>query len=233
MMARRTMLRTGLGALTALFVAGCTQYPKYVYRFKMTIEIDTPDGVRSGYSVYEVTAQKHAKLLPEARARSRDVRGEAVAVDLPDGKTVFALLKTMNGLGDNSLAHLSMATLDPAYKNDWVVSARRIAVGDGIQSPAEVAPENYPMLVMFRNPADPASVVKVDQYDLVASFGAGYNLKAITVQVTDEPVTTGIEKRLGWLPQYYGKMLDGDTINRSQELANNLSKNSFQQGYSK
>jgi hypothetical protein len=53
------------------------------------------------------------------------------------------------------------------------------------------------------------------------------------VQVTDEPVTTGIEKRLGWLPQYYGKMLDGDTINRSQELANNLSKNSFQQGYSK
>lgn len=67
---------------------------------------------------------------------------------------------------------------------------------------------------------------------MAASFGAGYRLKAITVEISSGPVTTGIEKRLGWLPEYYDKMLDGDRLNRSTELANNLSQNSFQQGSS-
>jgi hypothetical protein len=52
------------------------------------------------------------------------------------------------------------------------------------------------MLVTFKDIADPTSVVLVDPDDLAASFGAGYRLKAITVQVTDKPVTVGIEKRL-------------------------------------
>ncbi len=39
----------------------------------------------------------------------------------------------------------------------------------------------------------------VDPDDFAASFGEGVSLKRITVQITDDPVTTGIEERLGWL----------------------------------
>ncbi|HBM06154.1 MAG TPA: hypothetical protein DD369_11230, partial [Erythrobacter sp.] len=57
----------------------------------------------------------------------------------------------------------------------------------------------YPMLVTFGDLDDPASVERVDPDDLAATFGEGVRLKRITVQITDDPVTSGIEQRLGWL----------------------------------
>ena len=120
-------------------------------------------------------------------------------VDLPDGRTLFALLKTVSASGHDNLAFMSMRALDPAFDYNLLESARRIAAGDGIRSPAEVDPADYPMLVTFRDIVDPTSVEKVDPGDLAASFGEVVSLKSITVEVTDEPVTRGIEKRLGWL----------------------------------
>ena len=78
-------------------------------------------------------------------------------------------------------------------------SAQRISSGDGIRSPADVAEGDYPMLVTFTDIDDPKSVQRVDPANLAASFGPGIRLKRITVEVTDDDVTTGIEKRLRWL----------------------------------
>ena len=58
---------------------------------------------------------------------------------------------------------------------------------------------SFPYLVRFRDLADPKSVEEVKPGDLAASFGKGYALKGLTIQMTDAPVTVGIEKRLGWL----------------------------------
>ncbi len=55
------------------------------------------------------------------------------------------------------------------------------------------------MLVRFRNIADPASVEKVYPENLAKSFGPGVRLKRATIEISTDPVTTGIEKRLGWL----------------------------------
>jgi len=54
----------------------------------------------------------------------------------------------------------------------------------------------YPMLVTFGDLDDPASVERVDPDDLAAIFGEGVALKRITVQLTDDPVTTGTRMRL-------------------------------------
>ena len=236
MMARRGVIGLLTGAATAM-LTGCGMIGGESYRFRMTVEVETPEGLRTGSSVYEVTAQNHVELLPDMRGRSRDVRGEAVAVDLPGGRTLFALLKTMGQSGDDNLAYLSMATLDPAYKNDWVESAARISSGDSIRSPAEVSPsrtysdfskgQNYPMLVTFTDIADPSSVKLVDPADLAASFGPGVKLKRITVEITDDPVTSGIEKRLGWLGDYFSKRLDGQRFGNGSSLANSLSSGAF------
>jgi hypothetical protein len=46
-------------------------------------------------------------------------------------------------------------------------------------------------------------VRRVDPNDLAASFGPGYRLNAITMTITDEPVTEGkVETVLGWLGKY-------------------------------
>lgn len=55
------------------------------------------------------------------------------------------------------------------------------------------------MLVTFGDLADPTTMAEVDPDDLTKTFGEAVSLKRITVQITDDPVTTGIEMRLGWL----------------------------------
>ena len=72
----------------------------------------------------------------------------------------------------------------------------------------------YPMLVTFGDLADPTSVAEVDPDDLAATFGEGVKLKRITVELTDDPVTTGIEERLGWLPKFSMADRNGNQIIR-------------------
>jgi hypothetical protein len=55
------------------------------------------------------------------------------------------------------------------------------------------------MLVRFRDLHDPASVERVDPSDLAASFGAGVKLERMSIEITDAPVTKGIEAVLPWL----------------------------------
>ena len=146
--------------LAALLLSACDLFAPLTdesYRFRMTVEVETPEGLRTGSSVYEVTAGNRTAILPEMADRHKGLRGEAVAVDLPGGHTLFALLKTDNAFRSD-LAHVSMAALDPAYNNDWVESADRIASGDWIVSPAEVEPEDYPILVTFGDIENPATV---------------------------------------------------------------------------
>jgi hypothetical protein len=54
-------------------------------------------------------------------------------------------------------------------------------------------------LVRFGDPNDPEAVERVDPNHLAASFGPGVSLKPATVEITGDPLTTGIEKKLPWL----------------------------------
>ena len=191
MISRRGLGGVLLGGCAMLVLGGCAEQSAYRFRFRLLVVVDTPYGERSGSGVYEVWANWS---LPGATSRIWGERGEAVAVDLPNGRTLFSLLKTGAIHGD--LASMSMATLDKKFNNSMVESAKSLssrAGGEGV-----VAPENYPMLVTFKDITNPASVERVDPADLEASFGKGYRLKSISVQITDDPVTVGIRKRLGW-----------------------------------
>ena len=210
-----------LGALlAALLLSACDLFAPLTdesYRFRMTVEVDTPEGLRTGAAVYEVTAGNRTALLPDMADRHKSLRGEAVAVDLPGGRTLFALLKTDNAFRTD-LGHISMAALDPAYNNDWVESADRISSGDGIVSPAEVEPEDYPILVTFGDMRNPSTVQRVDAADLAKAFGDGVNLTRVMVETTRDPITTGIGRRLKWLPRVY-ELLRGSEFN-SQVMPN-------------
>ena len=56
------------------------------------------------------------------------------------------------------------------------------------------------MLVTFGDINVPASVKLVDPKNLAASFGPGYRLKDMTLEITDEAMTEGrVESVLTWL----------------------------------
>lgn len=188
--------------LAASLLSGCGLLDTFTdaeYRFRMTVEVETPEGVKRGSSVYEITAGLRTKILPDARGSEVTSKGEAVAVDIAPGQTLFALLK--NGTPTGTMAELSMATLDPQFASHrkMVDTAEELQARDPGGFTAVVDPDFYPMLVTFGDLDDPTSVARVDPGDLAATFGQGVRLKRITVELTDVPVTTGIEERLAWL----------------------------------
>ena len=89
----RPWLRNVLAALAcagaALPLAGCTST---TIRYRLTLEVDTPEGVRTGSGVIEVKYVKLGQTLGASAEWKAEVRGEAVTVDLGERGTLFALL---------------------------------------------------------------------------------------------------------------------------------------------
>lgn len=189
-------------------------------RFRMTVEVETPEGVRTGSSVMELSAWNNSFSF-NGHERGRSFRGEAIPVDLPGDRTLFALVVTERP-ASFGIFDIALDALDPAYNNDWVESVERVHRREIPSDSAKVPPvrsmgltkvikpgvpirSNYPMLVTFQDIRSPSSVERVDPQNLPATFGAGYSLKAITVELTDEPLTEKIGQKLPWLNSYWDR----------------------------
>jgi hypothetical protein len=201
-MTRRCALRrlAAMSILLPLFACGEADTDDFAffytpYHYALKAEVETPAGIRSGSSVIEV----------KWSYRSFKVKGEAVAVDLPNGQTLFVLLRSPSSEDWASRADESMD-----FKPDTTTSEaywKRIADDRGIypvkrrRITAIENSDNYPYFVRFREIQDPTSVELINPDNLAATFGPGYRLKSLTVQFTDAPVTHGVEKRLPWLEE--------------------------------
>jgi hypothetical protein len=203
MMARRGVLGVLAGGAAAL-LSGCGRGERLKY--KMTVEVDTPEGVKSGYAVREVRfSAKSGTFFAEGSATWR-VRGEAVAVDLGGGKLLFALLVSQGRRESYAGNDIWDLLEDKPKARDGKLELWPSMPAMGGLPPDLKAEIILPMLVTFTDTNDPKSVQRVDPANLAASFGPGVSLKRIVVEVTDEAVTSGIEKRLGWLEGHQGSL---------------------------
>ena len=232
MMARRGALGVLAGGMAAL-LGGCGIFGKSIsYRYRLTVEVETPEGVRTGSSVIQVDLDEQSGL--EGSHLQLRMTGEAVAVDLPGGRTLFALL-------DGSPVAGIYATLEKSL--DWYAGAKALKNTDGVHSvPRTVANfrgeqvDVWPMLVTFGNLADPRTVKRVDPDNAAATLGEGMRVKRITVEMTDDDVTTGIEKRLPeqfwsmWSKSHNEEMKKNGGVMKNpffKSLPGQLSRNSF------
>lgn len=201
--ARRTMLCLFAGFVSILLV-GCGLVKSYEpFRYRLTVEVDTPQGVRTGSSVIEVTAGEVGTTLGGAGV---EVRGEAVSVDLPGGQTLIALLQGDHDPYEFAGRVMFLVTpfkggdkqegfgplLEAVRANRKVNVVPRMRPGYYDVDPPFSA---YPMLVRFRDIRDPRTMERVDPDNLAALFGPRVKLRRITVQVTDDPVTDNIKHR--------------------------------------
>ncbi len=185
------------------------------YRYRLTVEVDTPQGLKTGSSVIEVdTHRDQTNWNPQARGRRYRVRGEAAAVDLGEGRVLFALLRSEDSL--DWPAQILFLTTPYAVEAEDKFQATfecMLAREEAVELPPDLAAfissseaSAQPMLVTFRDLADPTSVERVDSENFAASFGEGFALRRITIQLTDDPVTGGIEERLEWLDRSRGSI---------------------------
>jgi len=190
-LSRRVFMLACAGLLT-----GCGDQ-EWQWNVKVTVNVDTPEGVRTGYSVVRVGVRKYSGLQRKFGYAygAGVIEGEAVVVDLGDGRYLFALV-----VAGNMAYRASEVVFDDLLPEEDAARYRKM---QRLRVRREVPREMYPLLVTFDDINDPKTVKRVDPDNLEATFGAGYRLKSITLEITDEPVTKGrVEKVLGWLGNY-------------------------------
>jgi hypothetical protein len=174
-----------------LGLAACGQ--SYSWNQKLTVQVNTPQGVKTGASVIGIKVSSGQVGLSQTSASYR-VTGEATVLEVAPGKYLFALLgeRSTNELATHTWADQLPRNADEAWTK--IETLREIR---------DVPRAEYPLLVTFTDINDPKSVkeVKPDKFSEV--FGAGYSLSAITLEITDEAVTGGsVEKLISWLNKY-------------------------------
>ena len=210
-----------IGVIALLFAAGAYAMnellPSGSWRYKITILVDTPEGIKSGFAVREVFARRNPKVTMETLSHV-SVKGEAVVVDLGKRGVLFGLMDT-NGSYD---VVFKTFPGPPGLTVEGIQYYRNLK---GVKAPSKVMPQ----LVRFKDLNDPLTVEAVDYRNLSASFGEGVALKEITVEMVDEPVTAQIEKWLPWLLEIKSN-IDGTSATISGNLSNRLHRGNFIKG---
>lgn len=225
------MLRVLVALALCLQLSGCDLFGFHDWEWhqKLTVSVMTPDGLKSGSAVVSVNVYDRPSWwgLGDFRgAGASSLSGEAVTVDLGNGRYLFALLR--NYSHETARETFIPKEEQPRTKAEVITVYDRLETMRGSR---ELAPKHYPLLVTFDNISDPASVRRVSPSDLSASLGPGFRLNAITLSITDEPVTEGrVDKVLGWLCDYKSRRLrlsgqTGPIGNRI--LANNVGSGDF------
>jgi hypothetical protein len=221
------------------------------WRYKMTVEVETPEGVKTGSAVREVSVQQKPNLVREMAGVDVKVKGEAVVVDLGKRGILFAVMRNDIGPDYNyQVVFNAFPIPGEQYGAGGFTASGLMYYSQLKDAKAVLPPELYPTMVNFADIHDPKSVepvwegeyykervglgskrafrVKQDNFEKI--FGTGVKLKEVTVEMTKEPVNKGIIRILTWLPQYYDKMLDGDrgenTMSENR-FANKLSSGAF------
>ena len=199
-----------MALIAALWAGFALAFPDYTHRFRLTVDVDTPGGPRSGSSVIEVE-RKDVRWAPAPGQYVFAVRGEGVFLDLGDGRNVVAILAH----GDNA------EWVDP-ITSFWIEAfGRRQSEEDDVWSGrtqlrglVELRPPLIPTLVTFGDPLDPATVRVVPPDGFEQAFGPGFRFRRATLEMVPTgwwpasalglspgtPVTRGIiEQRLPWL----------------------------------
>jgi hypothetical protein len=199
-------------ALGWFVLNGSTMRPRVV-RSRLTVVVETPEGERSGSSVTQETTSFPGGLT---RAQGWGIwpnfMGEAAVVDLGRRGLLFVTLVKQDWLTSAGWSGSGgyNASLMPFPREKFVGGLpSNASSGDSyadyldalnrLKPKAGLRLEDLPVLVRFDDPKIPTSAVLVDPRDLAASFGPGVTLKRAIVEITDDPITKGIETRLPWL----------------------------------
>jgi hypothetical protein len=219
LMTRRGALGVAAGVVFATLLAACGQ-KSALLRYRITVDVETPNGIRSGSSVIENRRVEGSRGFFRVIDRgSADFFGEAVVVNLGGGRYIFALLVDPAGsndpqfIVDRVLRYPELRpALRPENRDRWLPAYRE---ADALKSRASLRRKDFPALATFEDIGDPATVQIVDPDALDKSFGEGFRLRNITLEVTDDPQKPQIAGLLKWLRANDPAFLDQSLMGKS------------------
>lgn len=202
------MFRRFLGPvlLLALLVGGDQiRIHRPDHKYRLTIEVETPQGLRSASGVMSVHPDRGY-----TKGGSTQTKGDAVLVDLGGGKNLIALLAHYGdrGIDLDDINYVAVRAFGAAGQR---AVFRQM---DKVTGSVPVAGSVMPVLATFADLSDPVSMREVKPDAVEAALGQGIRLKGLSVEVVPngfwpidfggalgEPVTRSIVAKLPWLKQ--------------------------------
>lgn len=221
-------------------------YPTCTFRYKLTAEVMTPEGLKTGSSVIEVSYSSTSPIPNPGRWRLDMLSGEAVFVDLYNGKNLFVTLGNYESgrlssgwklpppqgrldIQDQSDDTFDYSKMNGALSALWLpikfyklgrtpgkedIMAQRVSKMRGAP-PIDIPLKNLPTVVTFDNIKNPNSIRVVDVENSSKTLGDGYEIKRVSIELTNEDVTHRIRGVLPWLSKYpepsiLGRLKSGD-----------------------
>ena len=201
-----------IGALLAVGLstaacAGMAGFSNEKIRYKMTVKVQTPEGIRTGFAIREAGRYTEPSILPDQGGTMYNLtRGEAVVIDLGQRGVLFALLG-----GEDEARDI--------FK--YLSDAQKLVVVDLLSN-------NTPLrFFYFKDLSDPMTVepardvircspdvegcsngmMELSLLTMDGAFGPGVTIKRVDVARTDEPFEDILHVWLPWLPRVGGKYL--------------------------
>jgi hypothetical protein len=190
-----------LALLAVLFVGDQIRINRPGHKYRLTVEVETPEGLKSASSVMAVHPDRGY-----SRSGHTTTKGDAVLVDLGGGKNLVALLAHLDNTVDlDGMNYVALRAYKAAGQN---VSFNEMSRMTGA---VPVTGALIPILVSFTDLSNPATAHTVPSDDLATVLGQGFRLRGIAAEVVPngiwpldfggrlgEPVTRGIEAKLPW-----------------------------------
>jgi len=192
-----------LALLAALVIGDQIRINRPGHKYRLTVELETPEGVKSGTGILAVTPDRGY-----SRRGRTTASGDAIFVDLGGGKNLVALLAHVDkSLDLDAINYVALRAYGAA-------GGKRVSFNEmnRMTGVVPVTGELMPVLVTFADPANPGTARTVPPNEPEAALGKGYRLRAITAEVVPngfwpidfggalgEPVTRAIGFRLPWL----------------------------------
>jgi hypothetical protein len=198
-----------LGLLSLLVIGDQIRIRRPEFKYRLQVEIETPDGVKSSANVYSVTPNRSYGGSNSGESAGPKTRGDALFVDLGGGRNVVALLAVGTAPTDlDATNYIAMRAFTAAGRKVQFRDMKKTTA----MTPVAVPAENAPVLVSFKDVSDPKSARRLTADNAQELLGAGYKLHNVTVSTTangfwpidfggalGEPVSHGIEDKLPWL----------------------------------
>jgi hypothetical protein len=202
--------------LGGAYAAYAIAYPTYSYRYRITIEVDTADGVKAGSSVLETKTIQYPRWVTlGANDHQTTVRGEAVFVELGGGRNLVALLALRPHAEDGRAALFAPRSFFSIVEGvphdiEWTkqlstMSGRRPYAGD-----------RRPTLVTFADPNNPASVREVPFEDPQSVLAPDVQSVRAWIDLTKDPVTENLKTKLPWIDQFASAEIAWRIVRRGQ-----------------
>lgn len=182
------------GTIGAAAIAFHGSTKAYTHRYRLTIAIEANGLERVGSSTIEVSWVHQPQWLPiKVPEFVANVRGDAAVIDLRDGRALVALLGPADPLDEPT---------PPEYR-----VMRAFGLTGGPADIPEIAKQagvrrlrgkDIPAFVMFGDRADPRSARLLRSVASEQELDSGIRLMAATIEVTSDPVTREIDKKLPW-----------------------------------